>query len=273
MRDQATERYLKILDDMYALMDYDKELVPASYQEVAKAIGAPGWQMINLKTILNELGVLDSKILYNPFIDGVRRMGKMGVWRLVKTHEEAKAILNEWIAKGESWEYEKRSGYVVKAPVRAKIKPEPKPVEAPVVTIATSEAEETRAIAGPEPENPFAALTSLRKDEPAALIEAAKQYANRQSAVEKEYQSLVTMGLSVDRDKFFEAISLPRDEFLETISLVLPIITNLQNKNENLLTQLNAAREKAKDYTEIKANYERLQRRWNERIAEKVRAS
>jgi len=268
-RDKATERYLTIVDDMYALMGYDKELVPASYQGVAKAIEAPPWQMINLKTVLNELGILDSKILYNPLIDGKRRMGKMSVWKLVKTQEEAKRLLNEWVAKGITWEYEQRPGYVAKAPVRRKAAPAPVIVEEPV-TIATSEKEETRAIAGPEPEKSFAALASLRKDEPTALVEAARQYANRQSAVEKEYQTLVTMGLAVDREKFFEAISLPRDEFLETISLVLPLISGLQNKNEHLLEQLNAARDKAKGYADLKFNYERLQKRWNERIAEKV---
>lgn len=270
-RAETNARYFGYLDKLYALMDYDKELSPAAYQEIAKTLEIPPWAMINLKTLLDELGILHSYNIYNPIIDGKRRMGRMGVWKLVKPRDEAMQLLEEWAAKGERWEYEKRSGYVPKAPTKVKREPVPEPKEAPVA-IATSDKEETRAIAGPEPDKTFASLASLRKDEPAALIEAAKQYANRQSAVEKEYQSLVTMGLTVDREKFFEAISLPRDEFLETISLVLPIITNLQNKNEHLLEQLNAARDKTKNYAEIKANYERLQKRWNERIAEKVGA-
>lgn len=269
-RNETNKRYLDILDKMYALMDHDKEVVPASYQSIAAATDTPPWLMINLKTVLNELGILDSKLLYNPMVDGKRRMGKMGVWRLTVTREEATRILTEWMDKGESWEYERRPGYVVKAPAKRKKAPEAEPKSEPRVTIATSEKEETRAIAGPEPDKTFAALASLRKDEPTALVEAARQYANRQSAVEKEYQTLVTMGLAVDREKFFEAISLPRDEFLETISLVLPLISGLQNKNEHLLEQLNVARDKAKGYADLKFNYERLQKRWNERIAEKV---
>jgi hypothetical protein len=105
----------------------------------------------------------------------------------VKPHNEARDLFIEWEKKGEPWEYERRSNYVVKAPQK---KAEPMAVAEPLpevpVVVAKADREETRAIAGPEPEKAFAALASLRKDEPRALIEAARQYANRQTAVEKE---------------------------------------------------------------------------------------
>jgi hypothetical protein len=72
---------------------------------------------------------------------------------------------------------------------------------------------------------------------------------------------------------FFKAISLPKDDFLEAVSVVLPLITELENKNEHLLVQLNAARDKTKDYADLKGNYERLQKLWSQRVAEKVQAS
>jgi hypothetical protein len=107
----------------------------------------------------------------------------------------------------------------------------------------------------------------MRKDEPRALIEAARQYMTRQDAVEKQYQSLVTMGLSVDKDLFFKSISLPKDDFLDAISHVVPLVTSMDSKFEILGNQLADARAKMKDYAEVKSNYERLQKRWNERVA------
>jgi type I site-specific restriction-modification system R (restriction) subunit len=213
-------------------------------------------------------------------------MGRQSTWQLMVPIEEAKKRIIKWESKGDSWDYEKRPGYIPKFPTkknRPEVLPEPEitpaatwaelrsiSIDEPPVTIAKTEKEETRAIAGPEPEKTFAALASLRKDEPMALIEAARQYASRQSAVEKEYQSLVTMGLRVDKDMFLKSIELPKDEFLEAISFVLPLVTSLQNQNDYLLDQLNHARDKIKDYAEVKHSYERLQKRWNERVAEKV---
>ena len=275
-RQAANERYMKTLRKLYALLDYDKVHDGVNYSTLAKTIESPAWEMLNLKNTLNEIGILETTVTYNDIVDGKVLNGRRAHWRLTVPLEEAERQLTEWAAKGLSWEYEKRPGYVVKAPFarskrKASAEPVPEPRNEPTVTIATTEKEETRAIAGPEPEKTFAALASLRKDEPTALVEAARQYANRHLAVEKEYQSLVTMGLVVDKEKFLESISLPRDETLETISLVLPLVTQLQSKNESLLVQLNTAREKLRDYTEVKSNYERLQKRWNERVADKVR--
>lgn len=286
-RKKALASYLDTLEQTYTLLG-DKPNVGVSYGKIAETIGIPGWRFINLKTLMEEQGILRTEINYNVAHEGNRQMGRQSTWQLMVPIEEAKRRIIKWEAKGESWEYEKRPGYVPKFPTK-KNRPEVLPEtaaeyadtrvispmtqtvsEEPPVTIAKTEKEETRAIAGPEPDKTFAALASLRKDEPMALIEAARQYASRQSAVEKEYQSLVTMGLRVDKDMFLKSIELPKDEFLEAISLVLPLVTSLQNQNDYLLNQLNTARDKIKDYAEVKHSYERLQKRWNERVAEKV---
>jgi hypothetical protein len=288
VRQQTLEKYLDYTKRLYDLLGAEPT-IGVSYMKIARAAEIPPWMMINLKTLLEELGHLKTTIVYNPVVDGKTVMGRQATWQLKGTADEARNAIQEWEKKGEAWEYEKRSTYVVKAPVRPR-----KPVEIvatelpetvqkqvvedlndiePVVTVAQTEKEETRAIAGPEPKKTFTILAPLRKDEPRAFIEAARQYANRQTAVEKEYQSLVTMGLQVDRELFFKAISLPRDETLETVSLVLPLITELENKNTHLLDQLNAARDRVKDYAELKGNYERLQKLWNQRIADRVKAS
>lgn len=279
-RERALAEYIGILDKTYELLG-DQPHIGVSYAKVADAISVPTWRMINLKTLMESEGILRTSIEYNPMVGGKRIMGRQSTWQLVVPIEEAKRRIIEWDKKGLSWEYEKRPDYVAKAPVKYKSpRPEIIPMtaveysatveEEPPVTIAKTEKEETRAIAGPEPQKAFAALASLRKDEPAALVEAARQYANRQTAVEQQYQTLVTMGLQVDKEAFLASISLPKDDLLDAISLVLPLITTLQNKNESLLAQLNAARDKTKDYAEVKHAYERLQKRWNERVAEKV---
>jgi hypothetical protein len=296
-REKALADYLNALENTYALLGTEPN-AGVAYAKVAEAISVPHWRFINLKTLMEDLGILRSEIEYNAVVNGKRTMGRRSTWQLVVPLEEAKARIIKWDKKGDSWEYEKRPGYVPKAPVgkgrfskpellvetaaeyagnhiatdslAAMMEAESRFQEEPPVTIAKTEREETRAIAGPEPEKTFAALASLRKDEPAALVEAARQYSNRQNAVEKQYQSLVTMGLDVDKEKFLASISLPRDEFLEAISLVLPLVTSLQNQNDYLLNQLNTARDRIKDYAEVKHSYERLQKRWNERVAEKV---
>ena len=290
-RENAMYEYMDVLEKTYALLG-DKPNVGVAYQKVADAISVPGWRMVNLKTLMEEQGILRTEINYNAIVDGKRTMGRQSTWQLIVPIEEAKRRIIKWEKKGYSWEYEKRPGYVAKFPVKNKVaKPEPEVLvetaaeyienrvttwpnfEEPPVTIAKTEKEETRAIAGPEPEKAFAALASLRKDEPMALVEATRQYASRQTAVEQQYQSLVTMGLQVDKEKFLSSISLPKDDLLEAISLVLPLINTLENKNEHLLVQLNAARDKAKDYAEVKHAYERLQKRWNDMVAEKVRSA
>jgi hypothetical protein len=297
-REKALAEYLGVLQRTYDLLGTEPS-VGVAYGKVADTISVDRWKMINLKTLIETLGILHTEINYNPMVNGKRQMGRQSTWQLMVPIEEARARIIEWDKEGESWEYEKRPGYAPKAPVgkgKYTTKPEVLPetaaeyaenhvatdslvamvetesrfLEEPPVTIAKSEREETRAIAGPEPDKTFAALASLRKDEPAALVEAARQYSNRQNAVEKQYQSLVTMGLEVDKEKFLSSISLPKDDLLDAISLVLPMITTLQIRNDSLLTQLNTARDKIKDYAEIKHNYERLQKRWNERVAERV---
>lgn len=103
------------------------------------------------------------------------------------------------------------------------------PEEAPV-TVAKTEREEVRAIAGPEPEKPMEALREIRKDEPEALIEAARQYTNRGAAVQAKMKELAELGVTVDADLLAKAIHFETDERLETIAAILPLIDRLERQ-------------------------------------------
>ncbi len=107
----------------------------------------------------------------------------------------------------------------VKAPVT---------VAEPVVVADERSTEEVRAIAGPEPESPMASLRSIRKDEPEALIEAARQYANRTSEVTAHIEALRGLGVEVDMDKVMAGISLTPDPELELVGRLLPYIDRLE---------------------------------------------
>jgi len=91
-----------------------------------------------------------------------------------------------------------------------------------------------RAIAGPEPEQPMAALAPLRKDDAEALIEAARQYANRSTEVSKHIEALRSLGVEVDVTKVMEGVKMTVDPTLETIMVILPVIDRLQSSNERL---------------------------------------
>lgn len=273
-RIKAKAKYLTTIERLYALLG-DKEHEGVSYMDVAKTIDVPSNALLNVKTLLVDLGVLKASIVVNPIVNGKRIAGRRATWQLIEPLEEAMRRVSEWEALGEPWEYDKRKGYAPKFSSRPKAREAVAvAVEEEIpVTIAANEKEETRAIAGPEPEKAFSALAALRKDEPRALIEAAKQYMDRHKAVEREYQSLVTMGLNVDRDLFLQSISLPRDEFMEAVSLVVPLVVELESRVERLSTKVGDLQERTKDYATLKSNYERLQKTWNERVAEKVRSA
>jgi len=90
--------------------------------------------------------------------------------------------------------------------------------------------EEVRAIVGPEPEKPMAALAPMRKDEPEALVEAARQYANRTTAVQEHVEALRGLGVEVDVLKVLEGISWKEDPILEAVASVLPIIDRWERR-------------------------------------------
>lgn len=77
-----------------------------------------------------------------------------------------------------------------------------------------------------EPESPFAEIRPLRKDEPYALVQAARQYEGTKDFIDEEVKRFAEHGIKFDPS----VIGLPRDERLEAIVLVLPVIDRFERE-------------------------------------------
>jgi len=111
--------------------------------------------------------------------------------------------------------------------------------------------EEVRAIAGPEPEKPMAVLAPMRKDEPEALIEAARQYANRSASVTQHINELRELGVEVDVDMVWAGIKMTPDWELEAIGKVLPIIDRWERRATVARTEAAALKDELTDLRKI----------------------
>lgn len=116
------------------------------------------------------------------------------------------------------------------------------------------------AITGPDAPKPFAALAPMRKNEAAALVEAARQYADRGSTVDAKLdeieRTMATIGVAFDREMLRGSITLERDERLETVGLVLPYIHELEQRVARLTqdnTDLRGSRDELRQLKETSA--------------------
>ena len=266
----ARAKHVATIEGAYDIFGVEKE-ARGGYHQVAELIGIPDASVGHATAWMKRTGFLTIRAAGMP--DG--SYGKSSYWTLHKSKEECVAALKA------SWG---RPG--VK---KQKQKPEPEMTipggderytdpedyrtqedeDREKVVLATNDNEEVRAIAGPEPDSPFAILRALRKDESGALIEAARQYANRAKLVDQKLGELEAAGIHVDRS----AVKMDKDEILESVALVLPHITYLENTLHNVLEQNDGLRKKVADYTEIKRNYEALKRRFEKDVAARVTAA
>ena len=99
-----------------------------------------------------------------------------------------------------------------------------------VVVADERSTEEVRAIAGPEPVSPMAALAPMRKSEPEALIDAARQYVNRSTAVQRHVEELRALGVEVDVDMVMKGIKLTSDPVLDAIAQILPVLDRWERR-------------------------------------------
>lgn len=100
-------------------------------------------------------------------------------------------------------------------------------------------------VSGPDAPAPLASLAPERKDDPGALVEAARQYANLHTQVERKLKELEGMGIHVEWEKVAKAVQLPSDPRLQAVADALPYIERLERVNERLTAQAEALREKA----------------------------
>lgn len=148
----------------------------------------------------------------------------------------------------------------------AKLLREPSVLERPAMT-------ETEAIVGPEPANAFASLAPLRKNEAAALVEAARQYANRDTTVNTQLDqmeaAMKAIGVTFDRSLVQGAVVIERDERLESVALVLPYINQLEQGFARVTDELAQARAKLAEMPDLKRNSERQKAQIDRLISER----
>lgn len=146
-----------------------------------------------------------------------------------------------------------------------------------VVAIRTDEQDRpVEAVVGPDAPSPFEGLRALKRDEPAALVEAARQYEHRQDFVLERLVEIEKLGVTIDREKVMKAIKLDRDDELEGIVKVLPYVGELEarvNQSENwrkdVLALRGEQREWAKERSRLEGELQR-QKDANTRLAEKM---
>lgn len=204
----------------------------------------------------DEIGLISRRISMGP-------EGKTSMWSVNHNFDDALMILYK--------DQDKRRIETHEARVKATSEPR-KPRKA--------EVEDIKAIVGPDA--PVLAdimpkeVRDLRKDEPAALIEAARQYANRtltvQGGLNDLAKKLADLGIAFDIEKAQEAFHFEEDERLETIALVLPTIDRLERQNTTLAEQMASMREKVRDYERMKTENARLVRRVETLVSQRVQA-
>jgi len=272
----ARAKHVATVEGVYDIFGVGKE-ARGGYHQVAELLGIPDASVGHTTAWMKRAGFLTIRNAGMP--DG--SFGKSSYWTLHKSKEECVAALkSSWGKPGikrsdlpmsipgedvrhadeqtEADEVHRAHAEVMGAANR------PLPV-----ALATNDREEVRAIAGPEPESPFAVLRSLRKDESGALVEAARQYANRAKLVDQKLGELEAAGIHIDRS----AVKMDKDEVLESVALTLPYITSLESTLHNLSEQNEGLRKKMTDYDVIKRSYETLKRRFEKDVAAKVATS
>lgn len=269
----ARAKHVAAIEGIYDLLGVEKEQ-QSGYHQMADVLGIPDASVGHVTSWMRKAGFLTARSAGMP--DG--SFGKSSWWTLHGSKEECVAALKKsWGKPG------------VRKPAATAAAPDPDTAIPPVdmqtdhrynppsttserneaVALATKDDEEVRAIAGPEPESPFAVLRALRKDESGALVEAARQYANRAKLVDQKLGELEAAGIHVDRG----AVKMDKDERLEAISLVLPHINSLENALHNFSEQNEGLRKKMADYDQMRRDYAVLKRRFERDVAAKVAAN
>lgn len=243
---------------------------------------------------LQDMGVLTRTInmgRYNS--DGTYALGRFAMWKVNVPRDEAMRRISEWGEKYLAGEVLSRDATLSKKREAKAVTTKPKdmtnaknqpaiapggPIEhikAETVVVAAKAEEETRAIAGPDRPSSFEALRPLRKaDDATALIEAARQYANRSGKVSEQLAALKKMarelGVEIDESVVLSGISLIPDDRLETISLVLPVIERLERDNARLIKTLAEVNDKAKTTEHLQIENRRLKARVEALVSERV---
>lgn len=260
--------------------------------EVAAEIGVQPYVVRNISRILKYIGSLNVRLEYGP------GTGRVSYWTMVDDFTTIKSKMRDknldW--RQTTWERisrelgNKSMQEIHRERMAAKAaKQTPEQAEAahrvelpPAVQRARELAEkpavgtdkngEQVAVIGQDRPNPFKVLSPLRKDEAHALVEAARQYRDRELFIEQQEKLFAEHGIKLNAG----AIELDRDERLETVGLVLGYIERLETENarleERAAPATQALRELASLRTETQAQKARIDSLVQEKMKERDRA-
>lgn len=255
------DRQRAVVLGLYQLFEVNKEY-DTSIEKVTQALDAKRGDVEKASATATKVGLLTRE---------TRALGQRDIhsyWKLVMPKEGAiRALDAYWQDEEEERLASHRGGereVVIRERVAAALQ------EKVVVTEAPAE-NGTAAIAGPDAPSPFADLAPLRKDEPAALVEAARQYQNRSKLVAEAQERFMAVlsdaGVSIDPSTI--NVTYERDERLETIALVLPRITELEGRVERLTKERNEVKSRNDEYRIMKETISKQRQQIDRLIAER----
>lgn len=244
--------YNEVLREMVTAFGINQE-ARASVESVAEAIGRTPSAVARLRTFAERVGGL--KVRYSAVVgeDGNSFLGRSAYWTFIHDPEwmakEAKRLwdmpyishgnLDKYMPAGENTKNGKHFD-------NSSIDRERRP----------SEPEQQQD----EPSGIAQKLRPFRKNEIEALIEAARQYAGRESFIEEELKRFHEMGIEIDRS----AIHFERNEVLETAAILAEHIARLNAATERqaaIIANLQSTSPATTDYIKgLKAEVERLRR-------------
>lgn len=260
----------RLLAKLYDLMKVGETNEWMSIRKAVELFEMPEGTISNSLIVFDDLGILKREISWPDF-----QKQKVD-WTLLVDRKEAEQRLATWhekvrmsptYLKFPKHEVQPRSSTVAKREERQAEQPREERPQVAVATKPATEGQELVASAGPEAESPFAALRSMRKDESKALIEAARQYANKGKFLEDKIEELRREGFEVAPG----ALSIKRDERLEAVALAVPYVDALERENTRLLNQMNNGREAIRELEDLRTRYTRLKRSHDGLIAERTR--
>lgn len=175
-----------------------------STDRCASALGVSEKAVADLRKVAARVGGLEARYVGGPKGKG----GRNSYWTF--THD-AKWIEDEFMKQFglqlRSYDIDKRM----------------RPVRQPSVTEFAPDAEGVLTPLKQIPETQIAQqLRPLRKSEPEALIEAARQYMGREAFIKEELERFAKMGITIDES----AIKVEKDPVLEAISGLVGFIDN-----------------------------------------------
>lgn len=273
--ERGLQRHRALILKLYDVLNVG-ERTTTGRNQLAPLLGVNPNVVTDLSQELRGLGILQVEIYY-PKSNGGERVGRQADWTLLVPREEAirryeayiESLRNGGERVSEKFEHHQRPRKVTPETPKPKMNGEAKEPPVDRTAIRTERDEPVEAIAGPDRPSPFLGLAGLRRDEEAALIEAARQYRNRASTVESKIgemeQLAKSVGATFDAELIRSAFRFDRDERLEAIGLVMSYIDRLETRVETL-TRLNAEaadqiknmRTKVNDYDRMKRENDRL---------------